>query len=225
MAKILIVEDESDIAALLAHDLGVEGHDITIAADGETALRRAAEQTWDLLLLDLMLPLKDGFDVCRELRRARVRTPIIMLTAKTQEAEKIFGLELGADDYITKPFSPRELRARIKAVLRRFQDDRVSENYRCTDFEVDFDRGELRCGKRSLDATPLEFKLLATFIRRRGRVLTRQQLIEEAWGRDTFVTDRVVDAHIVNLRRKIEPKPRSPRYLLSIRGIGYRFDG
>src|SRR6476661_5656121 len=151
MAKILIVEDESDIAALLAHDLGVEGHDITIAADGETALRRAAEQTWDLLLLDLMLPLKDGFDVCRELRRARVRTPIIMLTAKTQEAEKIFGLELGADDYVTKPFSPAELRARIKAVLRRFQDDRVSENYRCTDFEVDFDRGELRCGKRSLD--------------------------------------------------------------------------
>jgi DNA-binding response OmpR family regulator len=182
-------------------------------------------QTWDLLLLDLMLPLKDGFEVCRELRRARVRTPIIMLTAKTQEAEKIMGLELGADDYITKPFSPRELRARIKAMLRRFQDGQVSENYRCSDFEIHFDRGELRRGKRSLDATPLELKILAAFIRRRGRVLTRQQSIDEAWGRDTFVTDRVVDAHIVNLRRKIEPKPRAPRYLLSVRGIGYRFDG
>jgi two-component system alkaline phosphatase synthesis response regulator PhoP len=225
MAKILIIEDESDIASLLAHDLGIEGHGVSIATDGEAAVRLAREQTWDLLLLDLMLPFKDGFEVCRELRRARVRTPIIMLTAKTQEAEKILGLELGADDYITKPFSPRELRARIKAVLRRFQDDHESENYFCPDFEVDFDRGELRRGKRSLDATPLEFKLLATFIRRRGRVLTRQQLIEEAWGRDTFVTDRVVDAHIVNLRRKIEPKPRTPRYLLSVRGIGYRFDG
>jgi DNA-binding response OmpR family regulator len=225
MARILIVEDETDIASILADDLGVEGHDVTIAPDGESALRLAREQTCDLILLDLMLPHKDGFEVCRELRRARIQTPIIMLTAKTQEAEKILGLELGADDYVTKPFSPRELRARIKAVLRRFQDDERPGIYCFADFCVDFDRGELRRGNHSLDATPLEFKLLMAFIRRKGRVLTRQQLIEEAWGSDTFVTDRVVDAHIVNLRRKIEPQPNSPRYLLSVRGIGYRFDG
>jgi two-component system alkaline phosphatase synthesis response regulator PhoP len=225
MSRILIVEDEPDIASVLADDLGVEGYEVTIAEEGEAALHLAREQTWDLILLDLMLPRKDGFEVCRELRRARIKTPIIMLTAKTQEAEKILGLELGADDYVTKPFSPRELRARIKAVLRRFQDDEKPSVYGFPDFQVDFDRGELRRGKHSLEATPLEFKLLSAFIRRRGRVLSRQQLIEEAWGRDTFVTDRVVDAHIVNLRRKIEPQPNAPRYLISVRGIGYRFDG
>jgi two-component system alkaline phosphatase synthesis response regulator PhoP len=225
MARILIVEDEPDIASPLADDLNVEGYETEIALDGEAALRRVHEQAWDLIILDLMLPRKDGLEVCRELRRTGVRTPIIMLTARTQEAEKILGLELGADDYITKPFSPRELRARIKAVLRRFQDEERPGVYRFADFEIDFDRGELRRGKCPLDATPLEFKLLSAFIRRRGRVLSRQQLIDEAWGRDTFVTDRVVDAHIVNLRRKIEPQPNAPRYLLSVRGLGYRFDG
>jgi DNA-binding response OmpR family regulator len=224
MARILIVEDETDIASILADDLQLEGHRVETAPDGEGALRSAKEQRWDLILLDVMLPLKDGFEVCRELRRARVRTPIIMLTAKAQEAEKVLGLELGADDYITKPFSPRELRARVKAVLRRFEEE-TSAVYRCADFEVDFDRAELRRGGKAMDATPLEFKLLSAFIRKRGRVISRQQLIEEAWGPDTFVTDRVVDSHIVNLRRKIEPKPAQPRYLLSIRGIGYRFDG
>lgn len=150
MTRILIVEDESDIAGLLAEDLRVEGHQVEIAGDGESALGRAREPGWDLILLDVMLPRKDGFEVCRELRRARIRTPIILLTAKAQEA---------------------------------------------------------------------------VFIRHHGRVLSRQQLIDEAWGQDTFVTDRVVDSHIVNLRRKIEPKPRTPRYLVSVRGLGYRFDG
>ena len=224
MTRILIVEDEPDIAQVLADDLKVEGYEAEIVTDGETALRRARDEVWDVILLDLMLPRKDGFEVCRELRRARLRTPIIMLTAKTQEAEKVMGLELGADDYVTKPFSPRELRARIKAVLRRFQED-ASGVYRFADFEVDFDRGELRRAGQPVEATPLEFKLLSVFIRRRGRALSRQQLIEEAWGRDTFVTDRAVDSHIVNLRRKIEPQPTEPRHLLSVRGIGYRFDG
>src|SRR5262245_58440595 len=184
MSRILIVEDEADIASILADDLGVEGHESAIAVDGETALRLAREQVWDLILLDVMLPRKDGLDVCRELRRARIQTPIIMLTAKTHEAEKVLGLELGADDYVTKPFSPRELRARIKAVLRRFQEDERPGVYRFADFEVDFDRGELRRGKHSLEVTPLEVKLLSAFLRRRGRVLSRQQLIEEAWRRD-----------------------------------------
>jgi DNA-binding response OmpR family regulator len=145
-------------------------------------------------------------------------------TARTQEADKIVGLEMGADDYVTKPFSPRELRARIKAVLRRFQPD-SSGIHTFADFEVDFERGELRCADAALDATPLEFRLLSVFIRHRGRVLSRQQLIEEAWAPGTFVTDRVVDSHIVNLRRKIEPQPTEPRYLVSVRGMGYRFDG
>jgi len=227
MPRILIVEDEPDIASVLADDLKVEGHDVEIVSDGDDAVRRASDVPWDLILLDLMLPRKDGFEVCRQLRKARLRTPIIMLTARTQEAEKILGLESGADDYVTKPFSPRELRARIKAVLRRFEPDDANGGgvHRFTDFEIDFDRAELRRGGKSLDATPLEFKLLAAFIHRRGRVLSRQQLIDEAWGPGTFVTDRVIDSHVVNLRRKIEPKPAAPRYLVSVRGMGYRFDG
>jgi len=222
--RILIVEDESDIATVLADDLRIDGYEVEIAGDGDAALRHTREQKWDLILLDLMLPRKDGLDVCRQLRCARVGTPIIMLTARTQEADKILGLESGADDYVTKPFSPRELRARIRAMLRRFQDETPGV-FACADFEVDFARAELRRGGKTLDATPLEFKLLSVFIRRRGRVLSRQQLIEEAWGNNTFVTDRVVDSHIVSLRRKIEPKPTAPRYLMSVRGIGYRFDG
>jgi len=224
MARILLVEDESDIATVLADDVRMEGHDVEIASDGETALRLARNQSWDLLLLDVMLPRRDGFEVCRALRRASVLTPIIMLTARAQEAEKVLGLEIGADDYITKPFSPRELRARINAVLRRYQQDKAGV-YRFADFEVDFDRAELRRSGEAQSATPLEFKLLATFIRRRGRVLSRVQLIEEAWGHGIAVTDRVVDSHVVNLRRKIEPKPATPRYLVSVRGLGYRFDG
>jgi two-component system alkaline phosphatase synthesis response regulator PhoP len=151
MARILIIEDEADIASVLADDLRAEGHAAEIAADGDTGLRRAREEKWDLLLLDLMLPRKDGLEVCRELRRARIQTPIIILTAKAQEAEKVLGLELGADDYVTKPFSPRELRARVKAVLRRFQEERRGI-HRFGDVEVDFDRGELRRGDRHLDA-------------------------------------------------------------------------
>jgi DNA-binding response OmpR family regulator len=134
-------------------------------------------------------------------------------------------LGLGADDYVTKPFSPRELRARIQAVLRRYQKKDNDGIHRFADFEVDFDRGELRRGRKSLDATPLEFRLLSAFIRSRGRVLSRDQLVDEAWGRGIFVSGRVVDGHIVNLRRKIEPEPTAPRYLVSVRGLGYRFDG
>lgn len=224
MSRILIVEDEADIAGVLADDLQLDGHEVEIAGDGAVAVRRAREQQWDLILLDLMLPRKDGLDVCRELRGARVTTPIIMLTAKTHEAEKVLGLELGADDYVTKPFSPRELRARIKAVLRRFHDEQPAA-YRFGNIEVDFDRAEVRRAGKPIETTPLELKLLSVFIQRRGRVMTRQQLIDDAWGRDTFVSDRVVDSHIVNLRRKIEPEPTLPRYILSVRGTGYRFDG
>jgi DNA-binding response OmpR family regulator len=224
MSRILIVEDEPDIALGLEDDLTVEGHQVAVVRDGETAVRRGREPGWDLILLDVMLPRKDGFEVCRELRRACVQTPIILLTAKVQEAEKVLGLELGADDYVTKPFSPRELRARIKAVLRRFSPP-GQDAYRFGDVEVDFARAEVRRDGKAIDITPIEFKLLAAFIQRRGRVLSREQLLEAAWDRDIHVTHRAVDAHIVNLRRKIEPHPARPAFLLSVRGLGYRFDG
>ena len=224
MSRILIVEDEPDIAAALEDDLRTEGYDVEVAGDGDTAARRARESTWDLLLLDVMLPRKDGFEVCRELRRRGVTTPIIFLTARAQEAEKVLGLEIGADDYVTKPFSPRELRARIKTVLRRVSMP-AADQYRFGDVEVNFSRGELRRGGVTVDVTPIELKLLATFIERRGRVLSRDQLLDSAWGTGTHVTDRVVDTHIVNLRRKIEPSPTEPRFLVSVRGLGYRFDG
>lgn len=224
MPLILVVEDEPGIALALEDDLKLEGYQVEVVRDGETASRRARESSYDLILLDVMLPRKDGFEVCRELRRAGLRTPILVLTAKTQEAEKVLGLELGADDYVTKPYSPRELRARIKAILRRVSVD-LPESYRFGDVEVDFARCEVRRAAQVVETTPLEFKLLATFVRRRGRVLTRQQLLDDAWGTDTFVTERVVDNQITNLRKKIEPSPAEPRYLVSVRGLGYRFDG
>ncbi len=224
MSRILVVEDEPRLALGLEDDLKLEGYEVEVARDGETASRRAREQPFDLIILDVMLPRKDGFEVCRELRRAGLRTPVILLTAKTQESDKILGLELGADDYVTKPFSPRELRARVKAVLRRAAGE-VPEVYRFGDVEVDFTRCELRRAGKAVEMTPIEFKLLAAFIRHRGHTLSRDKLLDEVWGRETFVTDRVVDTHITNLRKKIEPKPSEPRFLVSVRGMGYRFDG
>jgi DNA-binding response OmpR family regulator len=224
MTRILVVEDESDIATVLEGDLELEGYEVTVVGDGEAAVRLARGNPFDLILLDVMLPGKDGFEVCRELRRAGLRMPIILLTAKTQEAEKVLGLDLGADDYVTKPFSPKELRARIRAVLRRTEGE-VPKVYRFGDVEIDFARCELRRNGKPAELTALEFKLLATFVRSRGRVLSRSQLLDEVWERGTFVTDRVVDNHINNLRKKLEAHPARPRYLVSVRGLGYRFDG
>lgn len=224
MARILIVEDDPDIALGLQQDLRLEGYDVDVVSDGLSAIERAETGSFDLVLLDVMLPGKDGFEVCRELRRAKLQTPIILLTAKSHEAEKILGLELGADDYVTKPFSPMELRARIKAALRRGAAD-TPDVFRFADFEVDFERFELRHGSKLVDLTPIEFKLLAAFVRNRRIVLTRQQLLDKVWGRDVYVTDRVVDTHIGNLRKKIEIDPEAPGLVVSVRGFGYRFDG
>ena len=225
MARILVVEDEPDIALGLEDDLKRQGYEVRTVGDGAGAIKLAASGAWDLILLDVMLPGVDGFEVCRELRRMRVKTPIIILTAKVHEAEKVLGLELGADDYVTKPFSPRELRARIKAVLRRFEDGGSRGVYRFGEVEVDFDRAEVRNSGAQVDLTALEFRILSVFVERRGRVLTRGQLIEAAWGDGMNVTDRVVDTHILNLRKKIEPAPSQPLYIHGVRGIGYRFDG
>jgi DNA-binding response OmpR family regulator len=222
--RILVVEDEPDIALGLREDLSSHGYDVEVVRDGESAVRRGREPDWDLILLDLMLPQKDGFDVCRQLRTDGVNTPIIMLTARTHEAEKVMGLDIGADDYVTKPFSPRELRSRIHAVLRRTGES-PEGLYRFGDCEVDFDRGEVRRNGATVDVTALEFRLLCVFIRRRGRLLTRRQLLDATWGAETFITDRVVDTHVLNLRKKIEPVPAKPRFLRGVRGMGYRFDG
>ncbi len=224
MKRILVVEDEPAIAFGLQADLAAEGYDVAVVGDGEAAVRRAREEIFDLILLDVMLPRKDGFEVCRELRRGGLRTPVILLTARSQEVEKVMGLEWGADDYVTKPFSPPELRARIKALLRRASSGEEAA-YRFGDVEVDFSRCELRRGGRGIELTALELKLLSAFIRNRGRVLSRQKLLDEAWGPGTFITDRVVDNHVVALRKKIEAEPHNPRYLISLRGLGYRFDG
>ena len=225
MARILIVEDEPDIRLTLEEDLRRQGHETAAAADGAEGLRRGKEGQWDLILLDVMLPKMDGFDVCAELRKASVTTPIIMVTARTQEAEKELGLDSGADDYVTKPFSMRELRARVRAQLRRASRDRPVEHVvRFGDCEVDFDRAELRRAGRAVDVTAQELRLLKVFLQRRGRVLSRDQLITAAWGPGMAITDRAVDTHVFNLRKKIEPVPSEPRFLLGVRGLGYRFE-
>lgn len=225
MSRILIVEDEPGIAFTLENDLRTEGYDVSLVPDGLEALRRARAEKFDLILLDVMLPGKDGFEVCRELRRGGLDTPVIMLTAKTQELEKVLGLDLGADDYITKPFSPRELRARIRAILRRGAPTPGGETHRFGNYELDMARFELRRGGQQVEATHTELKLLAAFLRARGRVLTRESLLEQVWGPGVYVTDRVVDNHVVALRKKIEEDGAAPKFLVSIRGVGYRFDG
>ena len=224
MSSILIVEDDEGIAMGLEDDLRLDGYEVAVARDGEDGVRRARERTFDLIVLDLMLPRKDGYQVCRELRHAGIATPIIMLTARTQDVEKVLGLEMGADDYVTKPFNPMELRARIKAVLRRAS-GQLPRLYAFGDIEVDFRRCEVKRAGTVVDISSLEFKLLTAFIEQRGRVLSRDQLLDAAWGSDVHVTDRAVDNHVVGLRRKIEADPAEPRFIISVRGMGYRFDG
>ena len=225
MPRILIAEDEPAIALTIEDDLTLDGYEVVVASDGATASRRAREGGFDLLVLDVMLPFKTGFDVCREVRKAGVAIPILMLTARTQEADKVLGLDLGADDYVTKPFSPHELRARIRALLRRaspgFEPKRL---FAFGEIEVDFTRGELRRAGRPVEISALEFKLLSAFIRNRGKLLSRDQLLDEVWGRGLAVTERVVDNQVSSLRKKIESNPAEPRTLVSVRGLGYRFD-
>jgi DNA-binding response OmpR family regulator len=224
MPKILVVEDDPAIGCALEDDLRLEGYDVALVTDGESAIARARAERFALILLDVMLPRKDGFEVCRELRRAGVTTAIVLLTARTAELDKVVGLDLGADDYITKPYSPKELRARIRARLRRPGQPGGEAVARFGDCELDLGRAELRRAGRPVPTTPLELKLLTVFVRCPGRVLTRRMLIDEAWGRDTAITERVVDNQITHLRRKIEPSVAAPTFIKSVRGFGYRFD-
>jgi DNA-binding response OmpR family regulator len=225
MSRILIVEDDFAIAVALEDDLRLEGYDVDVARDGVAAVMQARGGAFDLIVLDVMLPKKDGFEVCRELRHAGVASMILLLTARTTDTDKVVGLDLGADDYLTKPYSPKELRARIRALLRRTATESIRAGIiRFGECELDRDRAELRRAGKPVPTTPLEFKLLGLFTKRAGRVLTRRMLIDEAWGREIAVTERVVDNQIANLRKKIEPTPATPRFLKSVKGIGYRFD-
>jgi DNA-binding response OmpR family regulator len=225
MSRILIVEDDFAIAVALEDDLRLEGYDVAVARDGSAAVIQARGGAFDLIVLDVMLPKKDGFEVCRELRHGGVTSMILLLTARTTDTDKVVGLDLGADDYLTKPYSPSELRARIRALLRRTTTESVRAGVvRFGECELDRDRAELRRAGKPVPTTPLEFKLLGLFTKRAGRVLTRRMLIDEAWGQEIAVTERVVDNQIANLRKKIEPTPATPRFLKSVKGIGYRFD-
>jgi DNA-binding response OmpR family regulator len=225
MPRVLIAEDEPGIALTIEDDLTLEGYEVEVVSDGEAASRRAREGRFDLLLLDVMLPFKTGFDVCREVRKAGIAVPILMLTARAQEADKVLGLDLGADDYLTKPFSPHELRARMRALLRRASGPPDSKRiFAFGEIEVDFTRGELRRAGQPVEISALEFKLLSAFIRNRGRLLSREQLLDEVWGRGLAVTERVVDNQVSSLRKKIESNPAEPCILVSVRGLGYRFD-
>ena len=198
----------------------------TVASDGIEGLAKAANPDIDLIILDIMLPGMNGFDICKKLRSQGIRTPIIMLTAKGQEIDRVVGLEIGADDYVTKPFSPRELQARVKAVLRRMEaepDDKPENLFRSGGLEVNFRQYECRKNGKAVSLTTHEFELLKYLIRNRGQVINRDELLNEVWGKDVFVTPHTVDTHMANLRKKIEDDPSQPRFIISIRGVGYKF--
>jgi DNA-binding response OmpR family regulator len=223
MQRILVVEDEMQIARNLRDYLEVAGFEVTVVGDGGAALASARGSRPDLVVLDLGLPGVDGLDVARELRRTTT-TPIVMLTARGEESDKIVGLELGADDYLVKPFSPKELVARVRAVLRRTSGTTAgAEVLRAGDVEVDLPKMRARVKDKPVELTPTEFQLLATFVREPGRVFTRGQLLDALHGVTIDSYERAIDAHVKNLRRKIEPEVGRPRYVLTVHGVGYRF--
>jgi len=226
MYSVLIVEDDRAIAMGLEDDLKYEGYEVSVALDGVEGLRRAMDGEFQLIILDILLPKLNGFEVCKKLREAGMDTPILMLTAaRTEEMDKVLGLDLGADDYVTKPVGSRELVARVKAILRRTERKVKSvESYTFGDVSVDFKSYEVTKAGNRLHLTPLEFGLLKLLIEHRGEVLTRDSILDEAWG-DVIVTDRTINTHIAHLRKKIEKDPTNPEYIVGVRGVGYKFNG
>jgi len=223
MTTVLVVEDEIEIARVVRDYLDNAGFEVIVVGDGGSAIASVRSAKPDLLVLDLGLPGRDGLDVAREIRRWS-NTPIVMLTARGDETDRVVGLELGADDYVVKPFSPKELVARIRAVLRRTRAaERGAEVLRAADVEIDTGKMRVTVDGRAVELTPTEFQLLSTLVAEPGRVFTRGQLLDAVHGVAIESYERAIDAHVKNIRRKIEPKPGSPRYLLTVHGVGYRF--
>lgn len=231
MKKVLIVEDEQSIVKLLSYNLENEGFQIDVAMDGQEGFELGAQGSYDMIILDLMLPGKDGMDVCRELRQEKIDTPIIILTAKDAEIDKIIGLEIGADDYMTKPFSPREVIARMKAIFRRLEKSEANEEVsskeeviQVGDIEIFPEKYEVLVRKDPIVLTPKEFDLLLYLVRRQDRILSREQLLSTIWDYDFVGETRIVDVHISHLREKIEEDSKNPKYIKTARGFGYKFE-
>jgi DNA-binding response OmpR family regulator len=225
-ARILLVDDEQSVQKLLAYPLRKEGYEVVPALDGQEALERCRCQNFDLIVLDVMLPKLDGFDVCRQIR-AQSSVPIIMLTAKAEEFDKVLGLELGADDYITKPFSMREFRSRVKAVLRRSdllrEEQREEEPLEADELRIDFSKRTVEIRGESVRLTYVEFEILSILARNPGRVFSRTMLLDRLWGDSAFRDPRTIDVHIRHLREKVERDPKEPEFLFTVRGVGYHF--
>jgi two-component system, OmpR family, response regulator len=224
--RILLVDDELSVQKLLSYPLRKEGYDVIPALNGREALDRLRDDNFDLVVLDVMLPRMDGFDVCRAIR-SRSTVPIIMLTAKTEETDKVLGLELGADDYITKPFSVREFRSRVKAVLRRAAlaqpEAQFEEPIDAGDLQIDFEKRTVVVRGEPAQLTYVEFEILAALARAPGRVFSRTMLLERVWGDAAYRDPRTIDVHIRHLREKLEAEPKTPELILTVRGVGYRF--
>jgi DNA-binding response OmpR family regulator len=224
--RILLVEDDPGLRLVLTHRLSTEGYRVETAPDGEEGLRRATSERFDLVLLDVMLPGRSGFEVCRTMRQGSVETPILMLTARSELADRVAGLKLGADDYLTKPFEMAELLARVETRLRRRGEKPVAQaSYRFGSVEVDFRRTDVQRDGKAVELSAKEFRLLRHFISRRGETLSRNELLDEVWGYESFPTTRTVDVHVAWLRRKLEENPREPRYIVTVYGRGYKFVG
>jgi DNA-binding response OmpR family regulator len=224
MSRVLIIEDDPAILRGLADSLKRESYEVLTAADGETGYRLVKEKHPDLLILDLMLPKLSGYEVCRKLRAEGLATPILMLTARGEEGDRVLGLDLGADDYVSKPFSLRELLARVRALLRRSQPSPAQiDTLRVNDVEVDFRRYEAARGGVRVEMTRREFQLLRVLASRAGEVITRSELLDQVWGLEEYPTTRTVDTHVASLRAKIEREPTTPEHVLTIRGVGYKW--
>jgi DNA-binding response OmpR family regulator len=225
-ARILLVDDEQSVQKLLTYPLRKEGYEVVPALDGREALDRFAAERFDLVVLDIMLPKLDGIEVCKRLR-SRSQVPIIMLTAKGDELDKVLGLEMGADDYITKPFSVREFRSRVKAALRRTEmlraEASTGEPITSADLRIDFERREVTLRDKAVRLTYVEFEILGLLAERPGRVQSRESLLERVWGDSNYRDPRTIDVHIRHLREKLERDPKQPEYLFTVRGAGYRF--
>ncbi|MEP7336234.1 MAG: response regulator transcription factor [Acidobacteriota bacterium] len=227
--RILLVEDEPGLVLTLTDRLTSEGYQVESVRDGEIGLERASSEAFDAILLDVMLPRKNGFDVCRDLRQRKVTTPILMLTARGQVVDKVVGLKLGADDYLTKPFEMMELLARVEALLRRAATPPAlqipADTHQFDTVKIDFRRAEVERDGEKIELSAKEFQLLRYFLEHRGATLSRDELLNEVWGYDAMPTTRTVDVHVAWLRQKLEPNPRHPQYILTVHGMGYKFVG